>query len=142
MKILNKINLHKDEIIQWFVIISFAFIVILNIMYNSNDAKDSIKKKRLYNVGILSGSSRSKSGSSVHYIYRYKGKIYEGKFSGTLNSNRIGERRLIVFNPVTNNKFLLPYVIKDCINETYNGWKKVPYNISENDIFEYLDKKL
>lgn len=137
--ILNYLVDNKENIIQWLVLIGFFIMMLLISLYNTNHAKTSMKNKRKYNVGILSRSSKSKSGSYIHYIYTYKGKTYEGQVSGRLDPDKIGERRLIIFSLETNEKFLLPYVINDCINDPYNGWDKIPYNISEKDILKYLN---
>lgn len=130
----------KDGL-QWIGII-LIFIFLYTIIYFSNqNGLKSIKEKRLYTVGIISGFSRTKSTEFVKYICSYSGKTVEGKSSINISQYSIGDRVLVVYNPNSNIKILLPYFIDDSIKEPYNGWSKPPMNnVTDSDVIKYLEK--
>ncbi len=131
----------KEDIIQWVGVILFMIIVYLFI-YNSNkNVIKSIKEKRLYTVGIISGFSKTKTTRFVKYICSYSDKTYENESSANINKYSIGDRVLVVYNPDTNINILLPYFIDDSIKEPYNGWSKPPMNnVTDYDVLKYLEK--
>lgn len=131
----------KEDIIQWIGVILFMIIVYIFI-YNSNkNVLKSIKEKRLYTVGIISGFSRTKTTKFVKYIYSSNKNTFEKEFSIDKDIYSIGDRVLIVFNPESKNSILLPYFIDDSIKEPYSGWNEPPMNnITDDDVIKYLEK--
>lgn len=131
----------KNEILKWVGIFLIILFLSAIIYFNNKNALKDIKEKRLYTVGIISGFSKSRSMEFINYIYSYNGKSFEGKAPRDINVFAIGDRALVVYNPNTNIKFLLPYFIDDSIKELYNGWSKPPMsNVTDSDVIKYLEE--
>lgn len=131
----------KNEILKWIGIFLIMFFLSAIIYFNNKNALKDIKEKRLYTVGIISGFSKSRSMKLVKYIYSYNGKSFEGKAPRDINVFTIGDRALVIYNPNTNIKYLLPYFIDDSIKEPYNGWSKPPMsNVTDSDVIKYLEE--
>lgn len=131
----------KENIIQWFGLILFIIIVYLFIHFRNQNFLGQIKDKRLYTVGIISGFSKTRSTEFVKYIYSYNGHSYEGKAPKDISKFSVGEKVLVVYNPDTHIKYLVPYIIDDSIKEPMNGWEKPPMNITDEEVMKYLEDK-
>lgn len=131
----------KTEFLKWLGIILILIFLSGIIFFNQRNSLNEIKEKRLYTVGIISGISKTRSMEFVKYIYSYNGHSYEGKAPKDISKFSVGEKVLVVYNPDTHIKYLVPYIIDDSIKEPMNGWEKPPMNITDEEVMKYLEDK-
>lgn len=131
----------KTEFLKWLGIILILIFLSGIIFFNQRNSLNEIKEKRLYTVGIISGFSKTRSTEFVKYIYSYNGHSYEGKAPKDISKFSVGEKVLVVYNPDTHIKYLVPYIIDDSIKEPMNGWEKPPMNITDEEVMKYLEDK-
>ncbi|MCA4776955.1 hypothetical protein NZD85_13485 [Empedobacter stercoris] len=131
----------KTEFLKWLGIILILIFLSGIIFFNQRNSLNEIKEKRLYTVGIISGFSKTRSMEFVKYIYSYNGHSYEGKAPKDISKFSVGEKVLVVYNPDTHIKYLVPYIIDDSIKEPMNGWEKPPMNITDEEVMKYLEDK-
>ncbi|MFV0155653.1 hypothetical protein OBK03_07715 [Empedobacter falsenii] len=131
----------KTEFLKWLGIILILIFLSGIIFFNQRNSLNEIKEKRLYTVGIISGFSKTRSMEFVKYIYSYNGHSYEGKAPKDISKFSVGEKVLVVYNPDTHIKYLVPYIIDDSIKEPMNGWEKPRMNITDEEVMKYLEDK-